>query len=61
MPSLSAGCSMLVVALLSQGIPGATFDSLGIVIIRVCLAAWAPSTLVDRLGEIDEQKMQVAR
>jgi hypothetical protein len=43
------------------GNPGATFDSLGIVIIRVCLAAWAPSTLVDRLGEIDEQKMQVAR
>jgi len=61
MPSSSAGCTMMVVALLSQGIPGAIFDSLRFVIIRVCLTAWAPSTLVDRLGEIDEQKMQVAR
>jgi len=61
MPSPSAGCTMMVPALLPQGSPGAIFDHLGVAIIRVCQVAWVLSLFVERLREIDEQKVQVAR
>jgi hypothetical protein len=52
---------MMVPALLPQGSPGAIFDHLGVAIIRVCQVAWVLSLFVERLREIDEQKVQVAR